>query len=384
MKQAGEGAPKGFISHAADFAAARIASRPELSAAADFPLDIWHDLGTEGFLGLGVPEEYGGNGHGYPDISAAGEALTRHGLCLGITLSWLMHQITARSFLGRFASESRKQTYLPSMARGTMTASIAISEPQAGGHPKHLKTSVEKTGRGYVLRGEKTFLTNGPIADLFLVLAVSGYDGSRKRYSAFMVPRACGGLSLTGPLDVGFLRPCLHGGIILDGCEVPEDSLLGNPGTAYEDMALPLREVEDTAMMGPILGAQEARLDDIVASLRQRPRPLSEESAFRLGALSSSMCALALLARETALHLESSGVSDHLESLVLAFRSLCSQVHQEIGDMVALAGLDPSGPYRVLGHDLDHIVKFAARVSRLKQIRRGTRVAFPDLKETDS
>ncbi len=375
MKEAPEDIRKRIIRRAEDFAAARIATWSGLSAALDFPVDLWQDMGTAGLLGIAVPEEYGGSGFGYPEISAVGKALARQGLCLGITLSWLMHQITARFFLCRFASDDQKQACLPAMARGAMTASIAISEPGAGGHPKHLKTSAEKTGSGYVLQGEKSFLTNGPIADLFIVLAVSGYDGGRKRYSAFLVPKESRGLRITGPMDVGFLRPCPHGGIILESCVVPEESLLGNHGTAYEDMALPFREVEDTAMMGPILGAQEARFNDIVEVLRQRAGPLPDETAFRLGGISSSMCALAMLARESALHLETSGVSEPLESLVLAFRSLCGQVHHEISDVAAQVDLDPSGACRVLGHDLDQVVRFAGRVSRLKQTRLGTRLA---------
>lgn len=364
----------GIVRDAAEFAAARIAARPGLSTERDFPADLWREMGSAGLLGTGVPRKYGGGGVGYPGISAAGGALARHGLCLGITLSWLMHQITARFFMCRFASPGQKQAVLPAMAQGTATASIAISEPGAGGHPKHLRTSVEKSAGGYVLRGEKSFLTNGPIAGFFIVLAVSGQDGGRKRYSAFLVPRDCPGLSVTGPLDVGFLRPCPHGGIILDGCEVPPGSLLGNPDTAYEDMVLPFREVEDTSMMGPILGAQGARMDEIIASLRRMSGPVPDETAFRLGGVSSSLAALDVLAREAAFLLENPGASDHLEPLVLAFRSLCGQVHREIGDMAALAGHHPSEAHRLLGLDLDQVVQFAGRVGRLKQNRLGARL----------
>ena len=363
--------PNPIIETVVDFAAARIATRPELSTQKHFPMDLWQDMGGAGLLGLGVPEEFGGAGLDYPGIGTVGKALARHGRCLGITLSWLMHQITARFFLYRFAPDDLKQHYLSAMADGGVTASIAISEPGAGGHPKHLKTTAEHVRAGYVITGEKTYLTNGPIADIFIVLAISGTDGNRKRYSAFLVPRDTAGLDVTGPMDVGFLRPCPHGGIIIDGCTVPEEYLLGNPGTAYEDMALPFRVVEDTIMMGPMLGAQESRFEEIISFMRQKPSPVTDDTAFGLGGISSSMNALDIIAWESARHLEIAGVNRHLESLVLAFRSLFGEVHRQVSEMRTLAGIPPSTTYQALGDDLDHSVQFASRVGRLKQIRLG-------------
>jgi len=359
------------IMRSADFAATHIATRPGLSGDRDFPWDLWKGMGGAGLLGIGIPGEYGGSGLGYPGISGAGKALTRHGLCLGITLSWLMHQITSRFFLCSFVPDDLKRACLPAAAQGTVTFSIAISEPGVGGHPKYLKTSAERDGNGYVLHGEKTYLTNGPMADFFIVLAVSGQDGERKRYGAFWVPRGCAGLAVTGPMDVGFLRPCMHGGIILNGCRVPGENLMGNSGTAYEDMALPFRDVEDTAMMGPILGAQEARFSEIAAALRERGGPVSEETAFRLGGVGCSLVALDVLAREAACLLESDGPGGALQDLVLSFRNLYGQVHVEVEAIRVREGAQASGIYQAITHDLDHIVRFAGRVSRVRQIKVG-------------
>lgn len=364
-----------IVGRVADFAAENIATRPGLSSDMDFPHDLWRDMARSGFLGIGVPEENGGSGLGYPGISAAGRALARRGRCLGITLSWLMHQIVSRFPLCTFASSGQRKAYLTAMASGGLTASIAISEPGAGGHPRHLKTSVVRTSEGYILKGEKTFLTNGPIADLFVVLAASGHDGDRRRFSAFLVPRGSAGLTVTGPMDVGFLRPCQHGGILLDGCMVPEESLIGSPGTAYEDMAVPFRDVEDTAMMGPLLGAQEARFDDIVQELREKGDLLQEETAYRLGGLYSSLGGLEVLARESALLLEDEGVSESLLPLVMSFRSQFVQVHTEMSEIASMTDLHPSESWHALSHDLDHVVNFAGRVSRLKQIKLGAGIA---------
>jgi alkylation response protein AidB-like acyl-CoA dehydrogenase len=362
---------KNLQQQVADFAKQNIATRKALSSDTSFPLDLWKDLGGSGMLGIGTPKEFGGKGLGYTGICAAGRAIARHGCCLGITLSWLIHEIAATFFFSEHASPGQKQRYLPAMATGETTASIAISEPGVGGHPKHLKTWSENTGSGYLLTGEKTFLTNGPIADLFIVLAVSGHEGERKRYSAFIVPREITGLRQTGPLDFGFLRPCPHGGIIMDACMIPEENLLGIPGTAYEDMALPFREVEDAMMMGPIIGAQEARLYEIVRALRVKASPLTGDISFQLGAFISTLSVLDIIALEVARMLDDGDDHQGLTNLILAFRHICAKMHQEFNELITIAGVIPSDLYQALTHDLDHIVRFAERVSRIKQMKIG-------------
>jgi acyl-CoA dehydrogenase len=356
---------------AVSFARGRIAAMETLSSSTAFPWDLWRDMGVSGLLGIGVPSDYGGHGMGYPGIQETGRLLARHGRCLGMTLSWLIHQIVARFFLGTFATEEQKRTYLPAMAAGSVTLSVAISEPGVGGHPKHLQTSARSAGNAYLLSGRKTFLTNGPIADAFIVFAVVGEDGGRKRYSAFVVPRGAPGLSMEEPMDVGFFRPCPHGGIVLEDCTVPGQAILGSPGTAYDDMALAFRVVEDVTMMGPVLGGQEVRFESLMTGLRDQAGQITDDAAYDLGWISSTLAALGVLARESARLLEHEGMSPDLEGLVLAFRGLFGQVHERIGRACTLPGLDQDGPRLVLAGDLDQVVRFAGRVARSKQIRLG-------------
>jgi acyl-CoA dehydrogenase len=263
------------------------------------------------------------------------------------------------------------------MATGAITMSIAISEPGTGSHPKHLKTSAERTGQGYILKGEKTYLTNGPFADVFIVLAVTRQEGARKRYSAFIVPKETSNLHSNGPLDVGFLRPCLHGGIILDGCRVPEHNMIGSPDNAYEIMALPFRNIEDTMVLGPIIGAQEARLHEVGATLREMQLPITEDCTFRLGGISSMLSALHVIALEAAQRLEEGNDPEGLTPLILACRNHALQVHRELDEVVASSGIHASTVYQTLTHDLEHIGRFALQVSRLKQIKLGAELISP-------
>ena len=121
------------------------------------------------------------------------------------------------------------------MATGEITVSFAVSEPGAGAHPKLISARAEKHTEGFSLSGEKTYLTNGPIANLFIVIAISDVVDGRKRYSAFLVPKNVPGLSASAPMQIEALRPSPHGGVVLSRCLLPEVALLGNldRGTRY-------------------------------------------------------------------------------------------------------------------------------------------------------
>jgi len=353
---------------ASEFARDRIAVRPGLSSDTAFPSNLWDEMGRAGLLGIAIPQEFGGSGRGYPAVVAAGRVMARSGGCLGIVLSWLMHQITARFFLHGFGDSEQKKEYLPDMASGKLTTCIAISEPGKGGHPKYIATRAEKEGSSVRISGEKTYLTNGPIAGLYVVLGVSGMEGDRKRFSSYLVPRETPGLTVSEPIDFGFLRPCPHGGITLKDCLVPAENLLGPEGSAYELMALPFREVEDIMMTGPLLGAQEARLQETVGCLRATA---ADDVTLKLGGIGISMAALDLISRECSSRLENEGAHAEFSSLILSFRRLFRQAHTELAEVIAATGIGISDAGRTLASDLDQVVKFAERVSALKQMKIG-------------
>ena len=154
----------------------------------------------------------------------------------------------ARFFIDGFGTAEQRAAWLSHLA------SVAISEPRVGAHPKLLTTRAEEDADGYSIFGEKAWVTNGPIAAVFIVLAVTSIEDGRKRYSAFLVPRDTPGLSIDEAPQYRALAPSRHCGLKLDGCRVPRSALLGSPGTAYETMALPFRDVEDAVGTFGLLG----------------------------------------------------------------------------------------------------------------------------------
>jgi len=271
------------------FARAQVGDR-DLRAEPAFPRDIWHAMAEAGLFRVGLDTAQGGSGGSYADIARTEAALIAGGGSPGLGSAWASHQMVARYFVERFGDATQRAAYLPTLASGRITASVAISEPGAGAHPKHLRTTATRRGDAYVLEGEKAYITNGPIADVFIVLAITATEAGRKRYSAFLVPREAPGLTRVPMPEIAALRPALHCGLRLAGCEVPVASRIGPEHGAYETMALPFRDVEDAVGSAGLVGTFRA----VLRRLGRLPSDrASSDDAASLGALAALVALMA-------------------------------------------------------------------------------------------
>jgi acyl-CoA dehydrogenase len=184
----------------------------------------------------------------YATIARVKAALVERTGLLGVASVWGGRQLAGRHFLG-FATEAQRADWL-----GRALA-VAISEPKVGAHPKLLTTRAERVGQRFRITGQKAWVSNGPSADAIIVFAITAEEAGRKRYSAFIVPRDTPGLTMSDMPGLDALRPSKHCLLTLDGCLVPEAAMLGPPGSAYERMALPFRDIEDAAGTFGTLGA---------------------------------------------------------------------------------------------------------------------------------
>ncbi len=237
----------------------------DLRVEPEFPHDIWRAMGEAGLFRIGLDPTHGGAGGGYAGIAAAETALIAGTGFPGLGGAFAAHQMVARYFIAQFGTGEQCARLLPALANGRSTASVAISEPGAGAHPKHLRTTAEHRGNAYVLTGEKAYLTNGPIADLFVVFAITAVTDGRKRYSAFLVPAETPGVERVPMPDMPALRPALHCGLRLADCAVPEANRLGPADDAYERMALPFRDIEDAVGTAGTVGSFRAVLRQLGA-----------------------------------------------------------------------------------------------------------------------
>ncbi|MBO2570585.1 acyl-CoA dehydrogenase [Shewanella algae] len=186
-----------------------------------FDLEIMTELGALGLLGATLPTEYGGAGVNYVSYGLIAREIERvdsgYRSAMSVQSSLVMHPIFA------YGSEEQKQKYLPRLARGELIGCFGLTEPDVGSDPGGMKTRAEAIPGGYRLHGNKMWITNSPIADLFLVWAK--LDGVIR---GFLVEKGTPGLSAPKIEGKFSLRASITGEIVLDGVEVGVDALLPN------------------------------------------------------------------------------------------------------------------------------------------------------------
>jgi glutaryl-CoA dehydrogenase len=185
---------------------------------------IFHEMGQLGLLGPTLPEQYGGVGANYVSYGLIAREIERvdsgYRSMMSVQSSLVMYPIHA------YGSETQRERWLPDLASGDKVGCFGLTEPEAGSDPGGMRTRAEKIDGGYRLTGEKTWITNSPIADIFVVWAKSdAHDG---KIRGFVLEKGMKGLSAPKIEEKLSLRASITGGIVMEGVEVPENHLLPN------------------------------------------------------------------------------------------------------------------------------------------------------------
>ena len=185
---------------------------------------IFREMGEAGLLGITIPEEYGGLGAGYVTYGLVAREVERvdsgYRSMMSVQSSLVMYPIHA------YGSEEQRKKFLPKLASGEWIGCFGLTEPDAGSDPGGMKTRAEKTASGYRLSGSKMWISNAPIADVFVIWAKSAAHGDQIR--GFVLEKGMKGLSapkIGGKLS---LRASITGEVVMEGVEVGEDALLPN------------------------------------------------------------------------------------------------------------------------------------------------------------
>ncbi|WP_347267200.1 acyl-CoA dehydrogenase [Paracoccus sp. (in: a-proteobacteria)] len=208
---------------AAGFAADRLLPRVEAAYLGEHTdPEIFREMGAAGLLGVTVAEDFGGAGASYVAYGLVAREIERvdsgYRSMASVQSSLVMFPIEA------YGSEAQKRKYLPGLASGALIGCFGLTEPEAGSDPAGMRTTARRTSGGYVLDGAKTWITNAPIADVFVVWAKSEAHGSKVR--GFVLERGMKGLAaprIEGKLS---LRASVTGEIVMRNVEVGEEALL--------------------------------------------------------------------------------------------------------------------------------------------------------------
>jgi hypothetical protein len=292
-------------------------------------------------------------------------------------MTWMMHELISRWLIAKFGNQNQQNELLPKLAGGDITISLAASEPNTGAHPKYIQTTAENVDSGYRINGEKTYLTNGPLAGIFIVIAITGENSGKKEFSAFLVPKDAPGLTVTEAMDLPILKPSPHCGIILTDCIVEKDSLLGIPGHAYEQIVKPFREIEDAMLMGPISGGLFYQLNELKRIMHHRDIRLDDEMIHELGTLQCTVEALFALALTVAERIDNQNEFSKTGPLTFYFRNQVSDFQDRIGKIITQIDLETDFLLSSMSKDIAGGIRIASNVTKLKIKRIGESFMTP-------
>ncbi len=239
-----------------DFSKSHLAPQAEkIDETEGFNKDAFKKMAELGLLGITVKEEYGGAELGCVEATLAMEKMGE--ACASTTLSYLAHSILAVNNIHENASDAQKKKYLPKLMNGEWIGGMGMTEPGAGSDALGLQTKAVKKGKSYILTGTKTFITNGPYADLFVVYARTG--STKKDISTFIVEKTFPGFKVGKRLHKMGMRGSPTSELIFDNCEVPEENLIGKENDSVSHMMKNLN-IERITISGISLGIASASL----------------------------------------------------------------------------------------------------------------------------
>ena len=282
---------------------------------------LWKTMAERGLLTRYSADKTGSGKINYANLASAGLALTK--LCgyPGLTMTWL-GQLLKADFLSRYSKQS--SDCINAILQGDALCSLAISEPGAGAHPKYLTCSAERQGDDFVLVGEKAYVSHGPYAQWFIVLAITDVLAGKKQFSAFLIDKSQPGLKIGAGEQGSLLAPSSHCNVTFEQCKVSASAMIGTPGRAFEDISRPMRTLEDVLMLAPIVGAIQVQLDLLTANGRDS---LDRDTLGRCLCLNESALELSL---RSAQKLDESAELPDLTALIVGTRTLISEIQNHI------------------------------------------------------
>jgi butyryl-CoA dehydrogenase len=232
-----------------------------------FPRDVIRKLGELGFIGVSFPESLGGGGADALSQVLVVEGLSRYDASIGLTCA--AHMSLSSGHISLFASEENRTRYLPEMVAAKKLGAWCLTEPGSGSDAAAMKTRAERAGDNYAINGSKMFITNGSVAEVYVVMAVTDAHSGRSGVSAFIVERDTPGLSNGRRIEKLGLRASDTAEVIFDNVSVPARNLIGDAGEGYRQ-TLTVLEGGRIGIAGFAAGIARGALEEATAYAKER------------------------------------------------------------------------------------------------------------------
>lgn len=224
----------------------------------EFPFEIIKKLGDLGFLGVMVPEVFGGAGFGYLEYITIIEEISKVDPSIGLSIA--AHNSLCTNHICTFGNEDQKKRYLPDLASGRKIGAWALTEPTSGSDAGGMLTTASRDGGHYVLNGSKNFITHGSVGHVTVVMAITDKTKGKKGISAFIVDNNTPGFIVSKKENKLGMRCCDTSALAFDNCRVPAANLLGEEGTGFSQ-ALEVLDGGRISIASLALGIGQGALD---------------------------------------------------------------------------------------------------------------------------
>ena len=329
-----------------------------------FDRALFDQMAELGLTGIPWPEEYGGIGSDYLAYVIAVEELSRVCASTGVTLS--AHTSLAGWPIFKFGTEEQKQKYLRPMAEGKKIGAYGLTEPGSGSDAGGMKTTAKRDGDHYILNGSKIFITNGGIADIYVVFALTDSESKQRGTSAFIVESNAPGFSVGKKESKLGIRSSPTTEIIFEDCRIPAENLLGEEGQGFK-IAMQTLDGGRNGIAAQAVGIAQGALDaaaDYAKERHQFGKPIAAQQGigFKLADMAMGVEAARLLTYQAA-WLESEGLPYGKES---AMSKLFA------GDTAMKVTTDAVQVFGGYGYTKDYPVERFMRDAKITQIYEGT------------
>jgi len=329
-----------------------------------FPVEVFKKLGALGFMGIVIPEKYGGSGLSYQDYVTIIDVLSQQDPSIGLSVA--AHNSLCTNHIYEFGNEEQRMRWLPKLTSGEWIGAWGLTEHNTGSDAGSMSTTAVEDGNYYVLNGAKNFITHGKTGNVAVVLARTGEKGARHNATAFVVERGTPGFSAGKKENKLGMRASETAEMVFDTCRVPKENILGEVGDGFVQALKILdggRISIGSNALGTAKGAYEAALQ-YSKEREQFGRPINRFQAigFKLADMATEIEASELLIRKAAY------LKDTKQNLT-KLGAMAKMYASEVSVKVATDAVQIFGGY---GYTKDFPVEKFYRDSKLTTIGEGT------------
>jgi alkylation response protein AidB-like acyl-CoA dehydrogenase len=350
---------------AREFASEKLAPKAqEFDEKEELPKELYKELAELGYLGMLMPEEYGGSGLDFISYILTMEEFSKD--CAALTISLSVHNSLVCEAIYKFGTEEQKKKYLPKLTKGEFIGAYSLTEPQAGTDSGNIKTSALLKGDHYLVNGTKTFVTNGGIADLFVLFVLTNPEAKSKGISCLLLEKGLKGFNVGTKEKKMGIRGSDTREISFEDCLVPKGNLLGEENKGFR-IALELLDSGRIGVGAQSVGIAQSALAEALKYSKERVQfgqPICNFQAiqFKLANMATQVEAARLLVYRAA-WLKQNKIRCSMEA------SMAKLFASEIANYVVNEAVQIHGGY---GYMKEYAVERYFRDARVTEIYEGT------------